>query len=512
MHVGAGIGRIRGWLGWEPADAGTTARRAVSYPPMLCAHCASPIADGSRFCLNCGADLPDPSPTTTASLDDTGVAKLTRMLREETAGEYEIERELARGGMGVVYVATEIQLRRRVAIKVLPPTLTFGEAAIQRFRREARTAAALDHPNIIPIYRVSSGGELMWYSMKLLEGRSLDTILKEREDLAFEETIAMLDQVADALDYAHQHGVIHRDIKPGNIVLDDRSRVTVTDFGIAKEIQEASLSASGSLLGTPYYMAPEQYLGGAISGAADQYSLGVVAYQCLGRRVPFDAPSAYELLNKHVSQPPPPLVEFRPDLPAHAYGAIDRALAKRPQDRFLTVTDFVNALAGRTHEVALPRRAVRRLMLIKWGAGIAAAAATVYGGMTVLRREAQEAQPVRPLTADDTLARARAGAARALDTAALDTQQVQRTAPAALRPPAPAQAPTAVLIIRLTDGWARIYVDGDLRGERPVHREELPPGTHTLRFERPGFLPVDTTLTLRAGAHLIEIRMERGTP
>src|SRR5713101_3374442 len=133
--------------------AGTLLERAVSYSPMLSAHCASPLPDGSRFCVNCGADLEEPSSGATASLDDAGVVKLTRMLREETAGEYEIERELARGGMGVVYLATEIQLRRRVAIKVLPPTLTFGEAAIQRFRREARTAAALDHPNIIPIYR-----------------------------------------------------------------------------------------------------------------------------------------------------------------------------------------------------------------------------------------------------------------------------------------------------------------------------------------------------------------------
>src|SRR3989475_404450 len=277
----------------EPVAAGTPLERAVSYSPMLCAHCASPLPDGSRFCVNCGADLEQPSSGATASLDDAGVVKLTRMLREETAGEYEIERELARGGMGVVYLATEIQLRRRVAIKVLPPTLTFGASAIERFRREARTAAALDHPNIIPIYRVSAGSELLWYSMKLLEGKGLDTILAERKRLELEETVAMLDQVADALDYAHQHGVIHRDVKPGNIILDERGRVTVTDFGIAKEIQEASVSASGRLLGTPHYMSPEHYSGSEISGGADQYSLGVVALQCRGGRVPFDAATAY---------------------------------------------------------------------------------------------------------------------------------------------------------------------------------------------------------------------------
>src|SRR5205814_413541 len=206
-------------------DAGRAAQGAVSYPPMRCAHCASSLPDGSGFCTNCGADVRDAASTPPSSLDDAGVAKLTRLLREATAGEYEIERELARGGMGVVFLATEIQLRRRVAIKVLPPALTFGASAIERFRREARTAA-------------------------------------------------------------------------------------------------------GHLLGTPYYMSPEQYLGAQVSGAADQYSLGVVAYQCLGRRVPFDAATAYELLNKHVSQPPPPLVELRPDLPPHAYAAIERALAK----------------------------------------------------------------------------------------------------------------------------------------------------------------------------------------
>src|SRR5258705_3275825 len=361
---------------------------------MLCPSCASPLPDGSEFCTNCGADAREPPSTPAAHVDDAGVAKLTRLLREETAGDYEIDRELARGGMGVVYVATEIGLRRRVAIKVLPPALTFGQGAIERFRREARTAAALDHPNIIPIYRVSAGGELLWYSMKLLEGKSLDTILEERERLAFQETVAMLDQVADALDYAHQHGVIHRDIKPGNIILDERGRVTVTDFGIAKEIQEASVSASGRLLGTPHYMSPEHYRGSEISGGADQYSLGVVAFQCLGGRVPFDAATAYELLNKHVAEVPPPLAELRPDLSPEVYAAIDRALAKRAEDRFSSVTDFVNALAGRVQQVA-PRRAVRRRRVVGWGAGLAAVDTTVTlrAGTNVLEIRMRRTSP-----------------------------------------------------------------------------------------------------------------------
>ncbi len=488
----------------QSSDAGRVAQCAVSYPPMRCAHCASPLPDGSAFCTNCGADVRDAVSTTAPSLDDAGVAKLTRVLREGTAGEYEIERELARGGMGVVFLATETQLRRRVAIKVLPPALTYGANAIERFRREARTAAALDHPNIIPIYRVSAGGELLWYSMKLLEGQSLDAILKERERLDLAETVALLDQVADALDYAHLHGVIHRDIKPGNIMLDERGRVTVTDFGIAKEIQEGSFSASGHLLGTPYYMSPEQYVGAEVSGAADQYSLGVVAYQCLGRRVPFDAGTAYELLNKHVAEPPPPLAELRPDLPPHAYAAIERALAKRAEDRFATVTAFVNALAGRAPALRAPRRAApRRRAVLLLGTGLAAAA-LLYFVATLARRGAQQAQPIRGAT-DDALGRTPIAAGRMLDTAV-------RQAAVGPAQAAPARVSTAILIIRVTSGWARIYVDGDSRGERPVHREELPPGTHTLRFERPGFAPLDTTLTLRSGTNLLEIELHGVTP
>jgi serine/threonine-protein kinase len=477
---------------------------------MRCAHCASPLPDGTQFCANCGADVAGPSSGPGGSLDDAGVAKLTRLLRQETAGEYEIEREIARGGMGVVYLASETQLRRRVAIKVLPPAFTFGEGSIERFRREARTAAALDHPNIIPIYRVSSGGELMWYSMKLLEGKTLDAVLAEQRRLAFDRTLTILEQVAGALDYAHRRGVIHRDVKPGNVMLDEHGTVTVTDFGIAKEIQGDSLSASWSLVGTPSYMSPEQYRGGEVSGASDQYSLGVVAYQCLGGRVPFEASSAYELLSKHTTEPPPPLADLRRDLPPYAYAAIERALAKDPAHRFATARDFVHALAG--SQPVPPRTTTGRpARWIWWGAGIAAAAVLIYGGTTALRGRTGAIRAVRSAAAADTVV-ARPAPAISPDAGTSGTKRPGR--PARSTPPlAPvSRTPVAVLIVRISNGWARIYVDGELRGERPVHREDLPPGTHSLRFERPGFLPVDTTLTLKAGENVMAIVMRRSSP
>ena len=480
----------------------------VSYSTMLCASCAGPIPDGGRFCTNCGADVPDLSSAGPPSLDAAGVATLTRLLRQETAGEYEIEREIGRGGMGIVYLATEIQLRRRVAIKVLPPAPAFGERAIQRFQREARTAAALDHPSIIPIHRVSSDGELMWYSMKLLSGRSLETVLKEQRRLTLEETVAIVSQAADALEYAHQHGVIHRDVKPGNIMLDDHGRVTVTDFGIAKVLREGSVTMSGGLLGTPYYMSPEQYLGDDVAGAADQYSLGVVAYQCVAGAVPFEATSAYEVLHKVTTMPPPPLAVLRPGLPAHVYQAIERAMAKRPDDRFPAVTDFASAVAGRSAGGAAHRRAgARHTRAFTWSAGAVVAAATVYAAVVVLRPGDGQLGSGRPPAAlgsppgapDAAPAGSPAGGAG-------ETTPVPGPARAA------AQAPAAILIVRLASGWARIYLDGEFRGERPVHREELPPGTHTLRLERPGFFPADTTFTLRAGPNLIEIEMRRLNP
>ena len=313
---------------------------------MICAHCSTPVPDEARFCHSCGSLVSDAEgqAAATAAMDQSSFLHMERLLREDTKGVYNVKHMLGRGGMAVVYLAEETGLARKVALKVLPPELTFGHG-VERFKREARTAAALDHPHIIPIYRIGDSGKLFWYAMKFLEGQSLEDRLKERGSLPVDETCEILRQVADALDYAHQNKVIHRDIKPANVMLDSRDRVIVTDFGIAKALSEGKLTATDSVIGTPYFMSPEQGMGKPVSGASDQYSVAVMAYRMLAGHVPFDGDSAIDILHKHCMFPAPSLHDDVPDIPAHVAQAVARALSKDAADRFLTVHDFIESMA-----------------------------------------------------------------------------------------------------------------------------------------------------------------------
>lgn len=320
---------------------------------MNCAYCSTPVPDNATYCHHCGSLVSDADgqAAATAAIDESSEERLEKLLRAETRGEFEIERMLGKGGMAIVYLATEIHLGRKVAIKVLPPELTFGHG-VERFKREARTAAALDHPHIIPIHRIASGGTLFWYTMKYVEGQSLEQYLRGKRQLSIEETVGVLEPVAQALAYAHRHQVVHRDVKPANVMLDQENRVVVTDFGIAKALTEGTLTASGSVIGTPFYMSPEQGMGKPVTGASDQYSVAVMAYRMLSGQVPFEGDSAIDILHKHCKEPPPPLEVLRPGLPAFAYAAVSKALAKSPDDRFSSVTAFVAGLERLSPEIS----------------------------------------------------------------------------------------------------------------------------------------------------------------
>jgi len=249
------------------------------------------------------------------------------------AGRYSLERELGRGGMGVVYLAREVRLDRPVAIKLLPPSKTSDPKLRERFLREARTAAKLSHPNIIPIHAVEEIGGFVFFAMAYIEGETLTERVRRRGPLAPSEASRVLRDVAWALAYAHGQGVIHRDVKPDNILLESNGRVLVADFGIASVVAGAGALSTGEVVGTPEFMSPEQALGEAVDARSDLYSLGIVGYFAFSGTLPFEAEKATDVLAKQVTEPAPPLTSVAPLMPRRLAQAIDRCLAKDREDR-----------------------------------------------------------------------------------------------------------------------------------------------------------------------------------
>jgi hypothetical protein len=262
---------------------------------------------------------------------------------------YDVREEIGRGGMAVVYRAVEVRLQRPVALKVLPPELAFRDGVRARFLREAQTAAQLSHPNIAPVFAAGDDGGVAWLAMALVDGETLGARLARPPRPAPAEAARVLAEVADALAYAHARGVVHRDVKPDNILLDRESgRAVVTDFGIARAAEaDERLTATGAALGTPAYMSPEQAMGEQeLDGRSDQYALGVVGYQLLTGVLPFQASGATAMLMKHVGEAPRPVRERAPAVPPALAAAIERALAKRAEDRWPDAAAFRDALRG----------------------------------------------------------------------------------------------------------------------------------------------------------------------
>src|SRR5256886_1596528 len=294
-----------------------------------------------------------------AEADNSLVARLRKAL----GSSYTIEGEIGRGGMGVVYQARDERLKRQVAIKVLPPELAFREEIRIRFLREAETAARLSHPHIVPIHSVGEGPDgLVYFVMAYVDGESLAARLKRRVRLPAEEARRVMIETADALGAAHAVGIIHRDVKPDNILLEgSRGRVVVTDFGIAKALSSttgsATLTATGVAIGTPHYMSPEQAAGDReIDGRSDLYSLGVVSYQTLTGELPFSAPTVPGILMKHITEQAPRVVAKRPDCPPDLESCVMRCLEKDPEDRWPTADALRRSLEARTATAYQPRR------------------------------------------------------------------------------------------------------------------------------------------------------------
>ncbi len=261
------------------------------------------------------------------------------------APHYQIGRELGRGGMGIVYLARELQLDRPVALKVLPPHLASNPTIRERFLREARTAAQLSHPNIVPIYRAEEVDGFAYFAMAYIEGENLAERVRDRGPLPAAEVVRIMRESAWALAYAHARGVIHRDIKAANIMIERASgRAIVTDFGIARDSRAAALTADGEVLGTVHYMAPEQANGEPVDGRSDLYSLGIAGYHALSGRLPFEGDNPAAVLVAVASRPAPSLALVAPAVPERLVAVVDRCLRRDPADRFATGEQLAEAL------------------------------------------------------------------------------------------------------------------------------------------------------------------------
>ena len=318
----------------------------------FCTSCGTELNAGGQFCAHCGAAVSDPgahpwstSGRPSAETIATHEQRLLALVRQATLGEYEILAEIGKGGMAVVYLGHDLALDRKVAIKVMAPALTLMDRGIQeRFKREARTAASLSHPNIIPVYAVKESKDLVYFVMKYIAGRSLDSVIREVGPLPIPVVQTVLTQVGSAVGYAHRRGVIHRDLKPGNVMLDEEGWVVVADFGIAKVAQAEALTATGGMVGTPAYMSPEQCSGGEVTGASDQYSLGVMAFEMISGRAPFQSGTMVNMIYDHCHTPPPPLAQLRADCPPEVTTAVMRMLEKDPARRWPSVEEAAAAI------------------------------------------------------------------------------------------------------------------------------------------------------------------------
>jgi Protein kinase domain len=313
----------------------------------------------------------------------------------ETFGSYQIESLLGRGGMGSVYLATHERLGRKVALKAIAPALALDEDFRARFLRESQLAASLDHPNVIPIYDADEVDGVLYLAMRYVSGPSLRELIRERGSLTADETVQIVEQIAGALDDAHGAGLVHRDVKPANILLaEGRDHAYLCDFGLAKRTSSRELTHTGSFLGSVDYCAPEQIQGRPIDGRADVYSLGCVAFHCLAGHAPYLRDTEFAVLQAHLLDPPPPLSSVRSDVPGAWDDGIARALAKDPADRYQTAGALAAALKGAPSDEATrpaatvheqsPRRFSRRLLIV---AGVLVALLAVAATAIIATRD-----------------------------------------------------------------------------------------------------------------------------
>lgn len=506
----------------------------------VCPRCNAPQERvDAQECPLCGYAFPREQTISMRVADE-----LEESVRKGLGRDFVVDRQLGIGGMSAVYLARELELNRMVAIKVLPFNLSFGEEAADRFQREAKIVASLDHPHIAPIYRVGSTPSFLWYSMKYIKGQSMAEVLQAKPVQDLETCIAITEQLGSALHYAHRRGVVHRDIKPSNVLLDEEGWAYLCDFGVAKAFGSVPLTQTGSTLGTPRYMSPEQCFGHRLDGRSDQYALAVLVFECLAGKPPFTAESIGEYVHKHTTVPAPPLGESRPDLPAAVCDGVARALSKHPDKRFPDILDFIVALGGRPRRaptslgtstpapvigpstpVTPPPsgqpRAPARWRRARRGAMAFAAAAlgVVLVVWTLTRIRAPGAAPTAQTTQPTQAA---AESTRGPVVPAPADSQPPSTEPPAVAPgpttrrePRPAFAPETapagrpgVLFISTTPVLGELFVDGVRVGQSfTPDGLRLAPGPHVIRVTHQGYQPYQAIIDVPPGDTLRKTRI-----
>jgi len=506
---------------------------------MKCFQCGADVPPPARFCGHCGTLVGDPHDATVMVPPQSGDDLLQR-LRMVLAGEYEVEHELARGGMAVVFKATEVGLRRVVALKVLPPELGLTARAAERFKREARMVAEIDHPNIIPVYRVGQIGGILFIVMKFVEGKSLDAILQEQGALSVPVTLHVLRAAARALAYAHACGIVHRDVKGANILIDSDGRMMVSDFGVALRSADVTLTADGTVIGTPPFMSPEQCAGRRAGPQSDQYSLGIVAFQMLAGSVPFHADTLAGVMHHHFFTPVPDLTQARDDVPAQLLDVVQRALNKDPDRRFKTTREMLTAIEATPFSERDRQKSERTLQHLVQGRAvkkITTHALPPLAEMPTLAMQALPALPTRRwrLTSSVRLAVLTAVGLVAVGAAWLLGRPSRVPAPAVgvafdstSRGPAPAPpsrpavrraappTPTGKLRLLTTPPNAEIFIDGRRVGTGSVFDDvPISPGARRLEVRARGYETFDTTVVIEPGGTLSLKRVtlrSRGAP
>jgi serine/threonine protein kinase len=307
---------------------------------LNCVRCRQPVEENRKFCGKCGA------PTGNAVRAGDEPTFVPVRVDDVLEGKWRLERKLGEGGMGTVYLAHDLQLDRKVAIKILASSLAGDSELVARFEREARLTASLEHPNIVPVYAVGEMQGRPFLVMKKLEGRTLAAYLRECGALPGDELLALMRQLCSGLDFIHARGFIHRDIKSGNIFIGPDGLATILDFGILRSSENAeALTRTGMVMGTPQYMSPEQALGAKeIDHRADLYALAVLLFECLTGTLPFEAESELSLIQMQAHAPPPDVIDRAPWVPKPVAEVVKRALAKRPEDRYASAGELLVAL------------------------------------------------------------------------------------------------------------------------------------------------------------------------